>query len=351
MGDWLKSVLSQAFSLNQAGLILPDIGEDLTQQAQRAFITLLPRLGVLHIEGPDAGKFLQGQLSCDLGDISAIRGGRGLHCTPKGRVVASFLLLRSSEQGYDCVLPASALPLLQQALAKYIVFSKAALTDTSDQYGLIGLHGAAAEPVIESYFGTVPTAPLQQVIHAGALCLRLDGQQPRYQLLLPQIEAATFWRSAAGLLQAADTGAWDLLNIRAGIADIEAGTSELFIPQMLNYDKLGAISFNKGCYTGQEVVARAHYKGAVKRRMQGFRCAAAALPAPGSPVQVAGKNSGTVVAAVDTGKGLIEGLVVVAEEPIQAALLESQYRSSPLELTPLHYAEATPPASLDHARS
>ena len=107
---------------------------------------------------------------------------------------------------------------------------------------------------------------------------RWEGERPRFQLSLSPERATEFWQGASAALPVAHSAAWTLLDIRAGIAPVGAAISERFVPQMLNYDRLGAISFSKGCYTGQEVIARAHYKGAVKRRMQGFSCPGSKAP-------------------------------------------------------------------------
>ena len=336
--DWPSSVISQAFTLSGNGITFADSGESLEQQSRRAFIAPLPGLGVLDISGLDAEKFLQGQLSCDLRDINTENARRGVHCTPKGRTIASFILASSAEQLYHCTLPSPCLPLLQQSLGKYIVFSKAELKDSGEQWVTLGLCGAAAESLIQAYFGAVPAAPLQQLSNEGAQCINIAGAQARYLLLLPRAAAAGFWQTASQSVQAADSAVWELMDIKAGIANIGAATSEHFIPQMLNYDKLGAISFNKGCYTGQEVIARAHYKGAVKRRMQGFNASATQCPLPGTAVFKDGKNIGTVVTAVASDANTIEGLVVLPEDS-GSAELGPEYGVASLAVTGLHYAE------------
>jgi hypothetical protein len=336
---WLTSVVTQGFTQSGSNITFTRLSENLEQQSQRAFITPLPGLGALDIQGPDAEKFLQGQLSCDLAAVSLSNACRGTHCTPKGRAIADFLLTKPADHHYRCLLPVSSLPLLQQSLAKYIVFSKAELMDNSEQWAIFGLAGAASEALITEYFGVTPTQALQQLAHDGALCMRLEGSLPRFQLCMPRIAAAGFWQSACQQLQPAHSATWELLNIKSGIASIDAATSELFIPQMLNYDKLGAVSFSKGCYTGQEVIARAHYRGAVKRRMQRFSTSAGQCPDPGSPVFRDGSNSGTVVSAVTIDHQHIEGLVVIPKDPGDPVILGEEYGATTLAITQLDYTE------------
>ena len=124
----------------------------------------------------------------------------------------------------------------------------------------------------------------------------------------------------------ANGAAWELLNIRAGLAYVTDGTIEAFIPQMINLPEVGAVSFSKGCYTGQEVISRAHYRGAVKRRMQHLVApAAAGSPAPGDPVFADGKSAGTVVSAVSAGDS-VEVLAVVSGDDVGNLTLDESGR-------------------------
>jgi folate-binding protein YgfZ len=341
--DWFSAVISQDFRVSPQGIVFSEMPRPLGQQLEKDFVTLLPQLGVLGVEGSDAAKFLQGQLSCDLDAVTMSSGRRGAHCTPKGRAIASFLLTQQGPQVYTCILPSSVLKMLQQSLAKYIVFSKAELRDSSESWAIFGLAGVRARDfVLHHGDGDVPAGPLGQVRFNGGFCLQLEGPQLRYMVYLPRSEARAFWQTASQALALADSAAWQLLDIRRGIGNIVADTSEMFIPQMLNFDKLNAISFKKGCYTGQEVVARAHYRGAVKRRMRGFRGAADVLPTPGNALGSDG-SSGTIVSAVASGIDTIEGLVVLAEDQSDDQILVLDKRNIPIVTTRLDYLDITIP--------
>lgn len=338
--DWLNLVITQDFRMSPQGVVFSEIKRPLDEQVKVDFVTILPQLAVLEVNGSDAAKFLQGQLSCDLNAVTNASGRRGVHCTPKGRTIASFVLTRQGPQEYAFLLPQSALDMLQQSLAKYIVFSKAKLQGSQDQ-AIFGLAGDSAGDFIQKYAGSkVPEGPLGQLSFCGGHCLQLEGPQLRYLLYLPHSEAKAFWQAASQALAVADSAAWELLDIRQGIANIVDTTSEMFIPQMLNFDKLKAISFSKGCYTGQEVVARAHYRGAVKRRMRYFRGVADAIPQPGSTLGSDG-TSGTTVSAVSNGNGDIEGLVVLAEDQADAQTLVLDGRQIPISTTRLDYPDTT----------
>lgn len=277
------------------------------EQAGRDFATLLPDWTVLRIAGADAARFLQGQLTCDVGRLAILGAVAGAHCTPKGRVVANFLLTRTAEDTFEIVVPAGAAEALRASLGKYIVFSKATIEPTD--LALIGCHGNAAAAAA---IGAEMPAPGTVALDGTARATRLDSADTRLLLWLPGAELAARWQALTTRARPADGAAWELLNIRDGLAYITEETVEAFIPQMINLPQVGAVSFNKGCYTGQEVVARAHYRGAVKRHMQHLVApATATCPAPGDTVYRSGKSAGTVVTAISTGDR-VEALVVVS---------------------------------------
>ncbi len=203
--------------------------------------------GLIELRGEDSLKFLQGQVSCDLHQLSDDNFIRGCHCTPKGRVI---FLFSAGLKDSDCIVLETHPSIVDTAIAslkKYAVFSKTKITDISDQK-------LSIEPELS-----------------------------------------------------------DLDRLRAGIADITSGTTDQFIPQMLNLDLLNFISFKKGCYTGQEVVARAHYLGAVKRRMYLLNLSTNCAPEIGQALfNIEGKQLGTIVNAQANKQGQIEALAVLA---------------------------------------
>lgn len=336
MNDSLLDAILPPWQHGNGGFELQGDNRTVPEQVESGYLTLLPESGVLGIAGPDAATFLQGQLSCDVSTLDASRAVRGVHATPKGRAVASFQLLQVAPEDYAFLLPTSALPSLQQALGKYIVFSRAELTDHSGEFSLLALGGPGAEACIVDYFSTAPAAVGEQVSRDEGHCLRLEGPQPRFSVLLQNRAVTVFWERASQQLKPAASAAHLLEDIRQGVASIEGSTSEAFIPQMLNYDRLGAISFSKGCYTGQEVIARAHYKGAVKRRMRGFSADTATIPAAGEEVSSDGKACGQVVNAVRLDSTRSEGLVVLAEDFAASATLAD---GTALATYPLSYPD------------
>jgi len=220
-------------------------------------------LGVLAFRGADAARFLQGQLSADVEKLDVGASGlAGLH-NPQGRAIALLALLRAGADEVLAVLPRELVAPVEQRLRKYILRSKVRIEDLSGTLRVVGSASASASASIPQ--------------------LRWGD---RWMLLAPHPA------EVANTLSRAE---WERADIAAGLPQVFAATSEAFVAQMLNLDLLGAIAFDKGCYTGQEVIARSHYRGRVKRRLQRWHAADGAAPVPGDSVQSIDGRSLTVV--------------------------------------------------------
>ena len=205
--------------------------------------------GYIRLSGPDSGKFLQGQVTCDMDSLSPSNSIDGAHCTPKGRMV--FLFTAHGDEDGSIILDVHP-SIIESALAslkKYGVFFKTEITDVSDSY---------------------------------------SNNQPEVS---------------------------DLERLRSGRAEVVAETVEMFIPQMLNLDALGYINFKKGCYTGQEIIARAHYRGAVKRRMHHLALTSDSVPSPGDDIKNSDdKSIGNIASAVRADDANVEILAVLNDK-------------------------------------
>jgi folate-binding protein YgfZ len=281
---------------------------------QRSLIAPLDHCALLQLEGTDSARFLQGQLTCDVYALTPERASLAAHCTPKGRMVTAFELARRDSDRFWLRLRADLAEPTTRQFGKYLpLYRKAKLSDL-DQHVVFGLAGPAAAGLLQNHFGTCPDGAQAARVAGDAELIQLDASGERFECWLPAAAAADLWQAA---LQQALTPAhgdcWRWLLIRAGIAELEAATSELFIPQMVNYPELGAVSFSKGCYTGQEIIARAHYRGQVKRHLIRAGCDAPA-PAAGSELLDAnGRAAGQVVDAVALTDGRCELLAVVGD--------------------------------------
>ena len=278
--------------------------------ADSAFFTPLTHEALLAVRGPDAAKFLQGQLTCNLNYLNAATCSLGARCTPKGRMISSFRILQDGD-GYLLALASELLDAQLADLKKYAVFSKSTLSDESAAWVRFGLQDGDA--ALRSLGLELPEQANSLVRADGLLALRVSPG--RAELWAPAAQGEALLQHLAAQLHEAPLDAWLLGQVRAGIGQVFGATRELFIPQMINLQAVGGVSFKKGCYTGQEIVARMQYLGKLKRRLYRLSLAAADLPAAGtelfSPVHAS--SVGEVVLAAPAAEG-IELLAVVQED-------------------------------------
>lgn len=304
---------------------------------QTTFLIPLKSQTLLSVEGPDAHKFLQGQLTCDLRELAPNHSLQGAQCSLKGRMLNTFRLVQDREDRVILRTFADLASATQAALGKYIVFSKAEIIDLANTYTLVGLVGPQAQSLLSTQLGAVPETDGDWLNSNGHLIIKLAEQ--RYECWLNQETAAALLANWSAACEAGDENHWTLQDIRAGWAQLRPQTQELFTPQALNYPLVGAVSFGKGCYTGQEVVARLHYKGKLKRRMYRveFPCAKQQpLPAPGDELTTdAGKALGQCVLAAWNEQGLVEALVVMNDS--LAAQETIDYNGQQMRPLPLPY--------------
>ena len=209
----------------------------------------LSHLGVLRFTGNDALSFLQGQVSNDTQRLNGNSALRAAYSSPQGRVLALIYLLRHSS-GIVAILPREILAATMERMRKFILRAKVQIEDAGDSLGVGGFIGAAPPSgyAEEDGVGLVPV-----------------GNDPGRSWVIGPPDKLPSWKDAAEARRCEE--AWRLADIRAGLPQIYAATSEAFVAQMLNLDLLDGISFTKGCYTGQEIIARAQHRGRVKRRL------------------------------------------------------------------------------------
>jgi folate-binding protein YgfZ len=267
-------------------------------------LVLLDSLGVLRASGPDAVAFLQGQLSNDVARLNREQSLLAGYHNPQGRVIALLRLIEQAPQEVLAVLPRELIGIVSQRLAKFVLRARVKLSDESSKWTISGVIGAAADTDGQ-------TAALPATLHGvgrsdGSMVVRV-AQQPlaRWLVIAPDGAAGQFAGGAKAAPQV-----WQQLAIASGEPQVYAATSEEFVAQMLNLDALGAISFEKGCYTGQEVIARAHYRGRVKRRMQRFLSGGPCALKPGDAAAISDGRLLKVVDAASCNDGRCEFLAV-----------------------------------------
>jgi folate-binding protein YgfZ len=227
----------------------------------------LEYMGVIAAHGPDAGTFLQSQLGNDIHELTEYSSQLSSYCTPKGRMLGLMRIFQQDDT-YYLRLPADSLEAVLQRLRMFVMRANVTLEDVSENFLRIGVSGEDAADEISAAAGACPEL-VNGVIRTDKLTiLRVPGIRPRYEVFVSSLQAAkTFWDTMN--VRGAPVGepAWRLLEIEAGIPSVFPATAELFVPQMVNLQLLHGVSFKKGCYPGQEIVARMQYLGTLKRRM------------------------------------------------------------------------------------
>ena len=244
-------------------------------------------LGLIRARGPDAREFLQSQLSNDAGLVSAERAQLSGYCSPKGRLLAVFTVSQlESGDSFGLELPAELLPATLKRLRMFVLRSKLVLEDASSEWPALALAGPTAADTLQSLGLPAPADAWGAASADGVLVLRRPGAWPCYLLRAAPDRLAALERSLAGL-PPLEESTWRLAELLAGIPGVRAATVEHFVPQTIDLDRAGGISFGKGCYPGQEIVARVHYLGRLKQRLFLADCPAGATP--GMPVHVPGE--------------------------------------------------------------
>jgi len=257
---------------------------------------------ILRINGPDAKKFLQGQVTCDINlldkkDPVFVPAPLGAHCTHKGRILFSFRAIEippdNDTQTIALSIPSDISDIAIAALKKYSVFSKVDIDTDKETYQLFGINGKNAESTLRTLVGdqeAIPTEANTALITSSTIIVCIAKEC--YELWLTTAQAQDFTERMSDN-KILDDEYWNEIKIKAGIADIHANTSGMFTPHAINYHNIGnAVSFTKGCYTGQEVVARMQYLGQLKRQLYLFvsKETMATQPAAGDSLYVKDKT-------------------------------------------------------------
>lgn len=267
----------------------------------------LSQFGVIRFFGEDAQSFLQGQLTCDVNKVSGQLAQIGSYCTPKGRMLASFHLWKS-DGAYLMQLPIDLCASIQKRLSMFVMRAKVKLADESDSLVRIGFAGSGSAAVVEMLKGD---SPLLSVISHARDC---------FELITTPGKAPAIWTRLTEYAKPVGVACWDWIAIRSGVPVILPATQDLFIPQMVNLDIIEGVSFKKGCYPGQEIVARTHYLGKIKRRMYLANIQTIESVVAGDELfsaSMAEQSCGKIVNAVSSPNGGIDVLAVIQVSSVE----------------------------------
>jgi len=336
--SWKTFLQTQGAVIDDATVL--NYGDPAAERAAAADGTIvadLSQLGVIAFRGDDAATFLQGQLTNDVRSLHADAAQWNGYCSPKGRLLGNFLLWRQGED-YCLQLSADILPGVLKRLSMFILRAKVQGRDASDESVRLVVAGKQAQAAVTAAMGAVPEAAMRSIISDAGQVVRVGDD--KFVLSIVAERAPAVWQVLRQSAIPVGAPVWDWLRLNAGIPMIVAATQEQFVPQMVNLEVIGGVSFQKGCYPGQEIVARSQYLGKLKRRM--FLAHVDAEAAPGDSLysaDIEGQATGTVVNAAPAPTGGFDVLAVAQVESASTQILHLKASDGPaLSLKPLPYA-------------
>jgi len=270
-----------------------------------SYLTHLSSFAIIEVSGNDASAFLQGQFTSDLGEIGNHQSAFSAWCNAQGRVIATFLVFRDKNR-YLLLLPDTLIDSVSQRLRMFVLRSHVVISKHT-QYTFIGLSGTHAKTIVD----TLDNPDVFKVQIAGT-------ETDRIILIVPTEILDDLQTRLGGVdVQPAAPGLWQLEDINTGIPWLNPHTSGEFLPQELDLENIGALSYNKGCYPGQEIIARLHFRGRAKRSLcQGRIESGTPVPGPGTRLFSASGSgtSGMVISSVQVSDGLVRLLAVIDTE-------------------------------------
>ncbi len=292
MTVWSDTLAARGAALTGAGVAdFGDAAGELRAARDGAVLADLSHYGLIAFSGEEAQTFLHALISNDLRGLRENAAVFAAHLSPKGRMLANFLVLKRAGDVL-VMLPASLRESMQKRLSMFILRAKVKARDASNEWVRLGLSGPGSSAAVAALLGqAVPEGIMAMAQADSAFAIRLGDE--RFDLFVAPDAASTAWEKLAATHRPVGAPAWDWLLVNAGIPSVLPQTQDAFVPQMANMEVLGGVSFTKGCYPGQEIVARSQYLGKVKRRLYLAHVDAAATPgdelfSPELPDQAAG---------------------------------------------------------------
>ncbi len=338
--SWNSFLLSQGASIEDTHVIhFGNFPREIEAVARNTILCDLSHFGIIQFGGDDARSFLQGQLSNDVSKINSALAQYTAYCSPKGRVLANGLLLLSTT-GYWLQLPQELIEPVRKRLSMFVLRSKVNTINVSDESVVFGISGENAAVALEREIGTVPLEMHEVQQHDDVMIVKVGAA--RYEIFLAANRAPELWQRLSQTAQPVGSGCWDWLTIRAGIPVITLATQEQFVPQMINYEIVNGISFEKGCYPGQEIVARTKYLGKLTRRMYLAHIQADTPPHTNDALfsqDMGDQPCGAVVnAALAPGGGVDALVVLLINSASKASIHLNSLVGSKLDLLQLPYS-------------
>ncbi len=327
----MKNPNWQNFLASQGLLALEGNEQRSSYTSEDNLICPLPHYDLLVASGPDAQQFLQGQCTCDLRKLNEMTALLGGHCSAKGRMLSSFFMAHIDPEHIGLRVHTSISDYALAQFKKYIVFAKAKI-EIDENWLCFGLFvNSDRKPQVEKIID-LPQADLGFIRNKNYTIIR--HRESQYELWITTDFASELWQPLTQTLGVGTAEIWDFANISAGIAEIRIGNEDRLVPQVLNFDLAGGISFDKGCFTGQEIVARLRYKGRPKKHL--YRISTdvfSQLPEPG--VEIIDSQTKQAIGQViltSKNKTSFEMLVVLNDEYANTEMPLNFGSSEPIKL-------------------
>ena len=284
--DWKQFLINHGAEFNADTDELQHFGNpdrERRMPPQGAILCDLSHIGMISANGADAQSFLQGQLSSDLAEVTGERAQFSSYSSPKGRAITTFQITKRQDT-YYLSLSADVLEAVLKRLRMFVMRSQVTLEDASDSLVHFGYADPRGEQRLGDIIGPVPQQALDVVEYGNLTLIRRPASVPRFEIMGELDEAKVLWNKLDVHATGVGRGAWDYFDIEAGLPHVTAGSMEAWVPQMMNLHLINAISFSKGCFPGQEVVARLKYLGKNKRQLYRIAIDSFALPTVGARI-------------------------------------------------------------------
>ena len=339
--EWISFLLEAGAQLDGAGIpdFLPEDGKDEAGSPGYSFMTALSGYSILKISGNDAGAFLHAQLSNDVRRLEPGSIGMGSWCNTQGRMLMNFYLIRN-EDHFFLILRSGLKDKVIKRLTKYILRSSVSIEDMDHELALAGISCSTGEERVEPILGSPAPAMHTSILHQGLRVSRVgDAGSHRYLILGTIREMKSFWGRAAGKLRPEPRESWKLQDILDGLGWVDENNTEQFLPVEFNLDYLGGVSYGKGCYPGQEILARIRHRGRVKKRLYLAHLKNGTLPQSGEDLTADGDphHIGCIIEAASIPGSRYAVLAVVDCELVRNKPVYTVHDRRLLEFIPLPY--------------
>lgn len=338
--DWKQHLLDKAATPNKHGSF--DIeGTDVTTSESNDIICDLSGYSTVVIAGEDALEFMQGQFTNDVAKVDNEHSQLNAFCNNKGRMIVNFRLFQY-QQNYFASIKNDLVKKSITQLQKYILRAQVAIQDVSEQLVHLGVSGPNTPDLLSAFIPGLNTET-DSVSHTeDYIAIRVSGPLPRYEIFCAANKAITLWNELAEKTTAVSSSTWEYLNIVNGLPIIDTKTSEEFVPQMANMELVNGVSFDKGCYTGQEIVARTHYLGKQKRRTYRIKITSGDSPEAGDQLATTTSTEnqfiGSIINSVQTANNTYEALAVIQIKSAESEKLKLRDKKGNVEILKLPYS-------------